>query len=98
MANALTIDVEDDFQLEGFARTTERNSWESLPRRVERNTERLLDILAESDVQATFFTLGWVAQRHPGLVRRMVAEGHELASHGSDHVRADRQSPGDFRG
>lgn len=95
--NAMTIDVEDYFQVEAFAATIDRNGWEGLPRRVERNTERLLDILAESDVQATFFTLGWVAQRHPGLVRRMVAEGHELASHGSDHVRADRQSPGDFR-
>jgi polysaccharide deacetylase family protein (PEP-CTERM system associated) len=96
-ANAMTIDVEDYFQVEAFAATIDRNAWEGLPRRVERNTERLLDILAESDVQATFFTLGWVAQRHPGLVRRMVAEGHELASHGSDHMRADRQSPGDFR-
>ncbi len=96
-ANAMTIDVEDYFQVEAFAATIDRSDWEGLPRRVERNTERLLDILAETEVQATFFTLGWVAQRHPGLVRRMVAEGHELASHGYDHVRADRQSPGDFR-
>jgi polysaccharide deacetylase family protein (PEP-CTERM system associated) len=93
----MTIDVEDYFQVEAFASTIDRSGWERFPRRVERNTERLLDILAETEVRATFFTLGWVAQRHPGLVRRIVAEGHELASHGSDHVRADRQSPEDFR-
>lgn len=95
--NALTIDVEDYFQVEAFASTIDRAVWETLPRRVEGNTGRLLDILAETGVQATFFTLGWVAQRHPGLVRRIVSEGHELASHGSDHVRADRQTPEDFR-
>lgn len=96
-ANAMTIDVEDYFQVEAFASTIDRTSWERLPRRVERNTERLLDILAETEVHATFFMLGWVAERHPALVRRIVADGHELASHGSDHVRADRQSPEDFR-
>jgi polysaccharide deacetylase family protein (PEP-CTERM system associated) len=97
LAAALTIDVEDYFQVEAFASTIDRDDWESLPRRVERNTERLLDILAEAEVQATFFTLGWVGQRHPAIVRRIVAEGHELASHGFDHVRADRQSPMTFR-
>lgn len=96
-ANAMTIDVEDYFQVEAFASTIERSSWESLPRRVERNTERLLDILAETEVQATFFALGWVADRHPALVRRIVAGGHELASHGSDHARVDRQLPEAFR-
>ena len=64
---------------------------------MERNTERLLQVLAESGVEATFFILGWVAERHPQLVRRVLAEGHELASHGSGHVRADRQSPEEFR-
>jgi polysaccharide deacetylase family protein (PEP-CTERM system associated) len=96
-ANAMTIDVEDHFQVEAFAGTVDRSDWDGFPPRVGRNTERLLDILAETEVQATFFTLGWVARRHPGLVRRIVAEGHELASHGSDHVRADRQSPSEFR-
>ncbi len=95
--NALTIDVEDYFQVEAFASVIDRDAWESLPRRVERNTERLLDILAETKVHATFFTLGWIAQRHPALVQRIVGEGHELASHGSDHVRVDRQSPETFR-
>jgi polysaccharide deacetylase family protein (PEP-CTERM system associated) len=97
IANAMTIDVEDYFQVEAFASTIDRNDWEHLPRRVERNTERLLDIFAETEVQATFFTLGWVAERHPALVRRIVADGHELASHGSGHARVDRQSPEAFR-
>jgi polysaccharide deacetylase family protein (PEP-CTERM system associated) len=96
-ANAMTIDVEDYFQVEAFASTIDRSDWESLPRRVERNTERLLQILAESRVEATFFILGWVAERHPQLVQRVVAEGHELASHGSGHLRVDRQSPEEFR-
>jgi polysaccharide deacetylase family protein (PEP-CTERM system associated) len=96
-ANAMTIDVEDYFQVEAFASTIERSSWENLPRRVERNTQRLLDILAEAEVQATFFVLGWVAERHPALVRRIVAGGHELASHGSHHARVDRQLPEAFR-
>ncbi len=95
--NAMTIDIEDYFQVEAFAGTINRGDWERLPRRVERNTARLLDLLAEAEAQATFFTLGWVAQRHPALIRRIVAEGHELASHGGDHLRVDRQSPQSFR-
>ena len=93
----MTIDVEDYFQVEAFASTIERNDWESLPRRVERNTERLLQILSDGGVEATFFVLGWVAERHPDLVRRVVAAGHEVASHGSSHVRVDCQSPEEFR-
>ena len=97
VANAMTIDVEDYFHVEAFASTIDRKNWDRLPRRVERNTERLFDILAEADVHATFFILGWVAQRHPALVQRIVANGHELASHGFDHVRVDSQSPEAFR-
>ncbi|MGE0258274.1 MAG: XrtA system polysaccharide deacetylase [Alphaproteobacteria bacterium] len=96
--NALTVDVEDYFQVEAFAGVIDRRDWEILPRRVARNTNRLLDILDEAGVSATFFTLGWVAERHPELVRRIVADGHELASHGSDHYRADQQTPEQFRG
>ena len=95
--HAMTVDVEDYFQVEAFASSIDRADWERLPRRVERNTERLLDILADAEVKATFFMLGWVAQRHPAQVRRIVAEGHELASHGSDHRRADSQAPEAFR-
>ena len=93
----MTIDVEDYFQVEAFASTIDRNHWEQLPHRVERNTDRLLGILEETGVQATFFLLGWVAERHTSLARRIVAAGHELASHGSAHIRVDRQSPDDFR-
>ena len=70
IVNAMTIDVEDYFQVEAFASTVNRSEWERLPRRVEHNTERLLDILAEAGVKATFFILGWVAERHPALARR----------------------------
>lgn len=96
-ANALTIDVEDYFQVEAFAGTIDRNDWDRLPRRVDHNTGHLLDLLAAAGVSATFFTLAWVAHRHPALVRRIVADGHELASHGTDHLRVDRQSPSAFR-
>lgn len=98
LVNAMTIDVEDYFQVEAFAQTISRDQWETLPRRVAQNTNRLLDILAEERGKATFFTLGWVAERHPELVRRIVGEGHELASHGSDHYRAHNQSLDEFRG
>ena len=96
-ANAMTVDVEDYFQVEAFASTIERKDWDYLPRRVERNTLRLLDIFGEAKVQATFFILGWVAERHPALVRRIVTDGHELASHGFGHRRVDSQSPDAFR-
>jgi len=97
ITNAMTIDVEDYFQVEAFASTIDRKDWDRLPRRVEHNTDRILDILAESGAQATFFVLGWIAQRHPALVRRILADGHELASHGCDHLRVDRLSPEAFR-
>jgi polysaccharide deacetylase family protein (PEP-CTERM system associated) len=97
LLNALTVDVEDYFQVQAFADVIARDDWEKLPRRVEGNTNRLLDLFGEMDVKATFFTLGWVAERHPKLVRRIVAEGHELASHGYSHRRADSQSRAEFR-
>jgi polysaccharide deacetylase family protein (PEP-CTERM system associated) len=97
LRNALTIDVEDYFQVEAFAGVIDRADWDMLPRRVAHNTNRLLDILGEAGAAATFFMLGWVAARHPELVRRIIAEGHELACHGFDHYRADQQSPDEFR-
>jgi polysaccharide deacetylase family protein (PEP-CTERM system associated) len=97
LVNAMSVDVEDYFQVHAFGRSIRREDWESWPRRVERNTERLLDLFAAAGISATFFTLGWVGTRHPGLVRRILAEGHELASHGLDHVRVDRQTPAGFR-
>ena len=86
--NALTIDVEDYFQVSAFAPHIPRSEWESRECRVERNVERILAMLESQDARATFFTLGWVAERYPGLVRRIVAGGHELASHGYGHERA----------
>ena len=88
ITNALTIDVEDYFQVSAFARYIPRSEWDTRECRVERNVDRILAMLAERDVKATFFTLGWVAERHPAMVRRIVAGGHELASHGCDHERA----------
>ncbi len=88
IANALTIDVEDYFQVSAFAPYIARNDWEARECRVERNVHRILDMLAQHQVKATFFTLGWIAERHPQLVRAIVDQGHELASHGYGHERA----------
>jgi polysaccharide deacetylase family protein (PEP-CTERM system associated) len=94
--NAMTIDVEDWFQVQAFAGTISRDDWEGLERRVEQNTDRILAMFADAGISATFFTLGWVAERHPALVRRIVAAGHELASHGYWHRLAHEQTPADF--
>lgn len=89
-ANGLSVDVEDWFQVGAFENVIERDSWDGLRDRVERNCEAILELFAEADVQATFFTLGWVAQRHGPLMRRIAAAGHEIASHGWDHARVFR--------
>jgi polysaccharide deacetylase family protein (PEP-CTERM system associated) len=88
ITNALTIDVEDWFQVSAMAPYIRRGDWPTRECRVERNVDRLLQLLDTRGVQATFFTLGWVAERYPGLVKRIVAGGHELASHGYGHERA----------
>ena len=88
LTNALTIDVEDYFQVSAFAPYIRRDEWDTRECRVERNVDRILALLAERDCKATFFTLGWVAERYPQLVRRIVDGGHELASHGYGHQRA----------
>lgn len=85
--NALSVDVEDWFQVGAFERTIDRADWDSLSHRVERNTDAVLQMFADAGVTGTFFTLGWVAQRYPALIRRIVDAGHELASHGYDHQR-----------
>ncbi|HTT13509.1 MAG TPA: XrtA system polysaccharide deacetylase [Burkholderiaceae bacterium] len=94
--NALTIDVEDYFQVSALAPHIQRDRWDSMPCRVERNVDRLLALLNRSGARATFFTLGWVAQRYPGVVRDIVAGGHEVASHGFAHLRASEQSPSEL--
>lgn len=95
--NAMSVDVEDYFQVQAFADRFDRNVWDNQPCRVERNTEKVLEIFAGAGIKATFFTLGWVAERYPTLIRRIVEEGHELASHGYAHFRADEQTPEQFR-
>lgn len=97
ICNAMTVDVEDFFHVQAFAGCINRDTWDSIPQRVERNTNRVLDLFADAHVSATFFTLGWVAERHPALVQRIVAEGHELASHGFAHIPVHEQSPDAFR-
>ncbi|MDP3686482.1 MAG: DUF3473 domain-containing protein [Sulfurimicrobium sp.] len=94
--NAMTIDVEDYFQVSAFAPHIPRDSWPSLACRVEENIERILKLLDEGDVKATFFTLGWIAERYPAMVRRIVENGHELASHGYAHLRASDQKAEEF--
>ncbi|MBL8339714.1 MAG: DUF3473 domain-containing protein [Rhodoferax sp.] len=96
VTNALTIDVEDYFQVSAFAPTIDRSTWDARECRVERNVDRILAMLAERQVQATFFTLGWVAERYPAVVRKIVAAGHELASHGYGHERASDLSEAAF--
>lgn len=95
--NALTIDVEDYFQVEAFFDVINREDWAGLECRVERNIDLILDLLAGAQARATFFTLAWIAQRYPAMTRRIVDNGHELASHGLDHRRADRQSRLEFQ-
>ena len=95
--NAMTIDVEDYFQVSAFAPYIARGDWDSRECRVERNVDRILGLLSEQGTQATFFTLGWVAERYPQLVRRIVEGGHEVASHGYGHERASDLSPEAFR-
>ena len=96
ITNALTIDVEDYFQVSAFAPHIARSEWGVRECRVERNVDCILEMLAETDTKATFFTLGWIAERYPELVRHIVREGHELASHGYGHERASDQTEAAF--
>lgn len=96
IANAFTIDVEDYFQVSAFAPYVARSEWASRECRVERNIDSILQMLDRHDTKATFFTLGWIAERYPQLVRRIVDNGHELASHGYGHERASDQSEAAF--
>ncbi len=96
MVNAMTVDVEDYFHVSAFEPYIARNTWDTLPCRVERNTDRILELFANHGVNATFFTLGWVAERYPALIRRIVEAGHELGCHGLSHIRVTEQSPEEF--
>lgn len=96
LSNALTVDVEDYFQVSALAPHIDRTRWDTMPCRVERNVERLLQLFERHGARATFFTLGWIAERYPQLVRRIAAAGHEIASHGYGHLRATEQSREEF--
>ena len=97
MINALSVDVEDWFQVGAFENVIARDSWDGLAHRVERNGDAVLALFDRAQVKGTFFTLGWVAQRYPALVRRIAEAGHEVASHGWDHRRVFTLSPAEFR-
>lgn len=94
--NGLSVDVEEYFQVGAFENTIAKGDWDSIASRVEFNTGAVLDLFARCGVKATFFTLGWVAERYPALVRRIIAEGHEIASHGWDHTRVFTMQPAQF--
>ncbi len=96
LVNGLSVDVEDWFQVGAFEGVIGRDRWDSLADRVDRNCNLILEMFAEAEVKATFFTLGWVAQRHGALMRRIVDAGHELASHGWDHERVFRFDKASF--
>lgn len=97
IVNAMSVDVEEYFQVSAFASAVDEGNWESFESRVEYCIDRLLDLFAAHDARCTFFTLGWVAERHPDMIRRIVEGGHEMASHGYRHCRATDQTPDEFR-
>jgi polysaccharide deacetylase family protein (PEP-CTERM system associated) len=97
IVNAMSVDVEDYFQVSAFDRLVSRASWDGFESRVVRNTSRLLEVFAQADVRATFFVLGWIAERHPALIRDIVSMGHELASHGYHHQLLYMLTPRQFR-
>lgn len=95
--NAMSVDVEDYFQVSAFEPYVEKDKWNTLPCRVEANVEKVLELFSLHQVRGTFFTLGWIAERYPGIVKKIVDNGHELASHGWDHRRVSTQTPAEFR-
>ncbi|WP_374649335.1 XrtA system polysaccharide deacetylase [Rhizorhabdus sp.] len=97
VTNGLSVDIEDWFQVGAFEKCIRREDWDGLPSRVERNSDAVIDLFDRAGAKATFFTLGWVAERYPDLIRRIVAAGHEVASHGWDHVRVFTMTPAQFR-
>ena len=96
MLNALTIDVEDYFQVEAFASRINYNEWDNYPCRIKQNTQKILDILDDYQIKATFFCLGWIAKRSPSLIKNIAQRGHEVASHGYAHQPVYKQSPDIF--
>jgi len=97
ITNAMTVDVEDYFQVSAFEPHVDKALWNSWPRRVEENTQRILELFNRYEVRGTFFVLGWIAERYPDLIKEIDRNGHEVASHGWEHIRVNTQTPGEFR-
>jgi len=97
MVNAFTVDVEDYYQVSAFAASVAKDQWSGFESRVEANTHRILDLLDQHETRGTFFVLGWVAERHPQLVREIRSRGHEVACHGFSHDLVYDQAPEVFR-
>lgn len=97
LLNAMSVDIEDWFQVGAFETVIDRGDWDSLEHRVERNTDAVLALFSDAEIKATFFTLGWVAERYPNLMQRIADAGHEIASHGYDHARVFTMTPEQFR-
>ncbi|MCS6305634.1 MAG: DUF3473 domain-containing protein [Nitrospira sp.] len=97
LRHVLSFDVEEHFQVSAFWSDARRQQWDRLESRVEQNTLRLAELLARFETRATFFVLGWVAERHPGLVKALAKQGHEIASHGYGHEMVTNQTAGEFR-
>ncbi len=97
IVNALSVDVEEYFQVTALSERIGRDDWQDHPSRVEDSIEKIFEVFESTDTKATFFVLGWIAERHPELVRRIAAGGHEIASHGLEHVRVHEQTPAQFR-
>src|SRR5262245_52902063 len=97
LVNAITIDVEDYFQVEGFASHVRYEQWDSFTPRVERNVNRILELLAKHGVTATFFVLGWIGKKFPRLIQDIAKAGHEIGSHGYNHRRLHILTPNEFR-
>lgn len=96
-SNVMSVDVEDYFQVSAFEPYVDRHTWDSRECRVEQNVDKILSLFDRHGAKATFFTLGWIAKRYPAMVRRIVEQGHELASHGWSHVRVTQQNQDEFR-
>ena len=97
MKNAMTIDVEDYFQVGAVEDVIKPEDWKGMESRVEANTDKILQLFSDHNVKATFFTLGWIAKHYPNVVKHIVDQGHELASHGTMHQRASSQSHNEFK-
>ena len=96
IVNAMTVDVEDYFHVGAFENDISRSEWDNLPCRVERNTKKVLELFARNNIKATFFTLGWVGQRYPELIKEIHRNGHEIASHSVNHDRVSNLTRQEF--